>query len=272
MRRTESRASSSPSHRSTKPRDNPSESAEIEMIAREYQGYWRPSFTSKLPSTAAICGSMLLTARLPALKADESKITQNEQLKERARSLCDILGTAEDPDEALDALRASSLESIVVALRISLDTAQIPMVPEKTSWAIFQKIAQAKTRPEKLPDLWPNVSKLFKKVPQETLVVIMFLLAIARRLRSRGLSVDGRSPAVYLLQGLWPRYLGDDVSKLLLLHYDEIPTDLPLTVESVNYRFSGRRCNLLALVANRRGIPEQGIREIRPSEDRQVEW
>lgn len=272
MRRTESRASSSLTQRSTKPRDNPSESAEIEMVAREYQGYWRPSFTSKLPSAAAICGSMLLTARLPALNANESKIDQSEELKEQAYSLCVSLETAEDPHEALDALRAHSLESIVVALRASLDGAQIPMVPEKTSWAMYQKVAQAKTRPEKLPDLWTSVAKLFKKVPSETLVVIMFLLGIARRLQSRGVSIDGRSPAVYFLQHLWPRYLGDDVSKLLLLHYDEIPHDLPLIVESVNYRFSGRRCNLLALVASRRGNPEPGVQEIRPSEDRQVEW
>lgn len=273
MRRSESRASSTISQRSAKPRDNPSKSAEIEMISREYQGYWRPSFTSELPPAAAICGSMLLTARLPAVKAADSKIVSNNQLKEEAHSLCVTLDTAEDPDEALGALRAHNIESAIVALRASLNNAEVNKVPEKTSWAMYQKIAQAKMRPEKLPDLWPSVAKLLKKVPQETLVVIMFLLAIARRLRSRGLSIDGRSPAAYLLQGLWPRYLGDDMSKLLLLHYDEIPHELPIIIESINHRFSGRRCNLLALVASRGGGPErEGVREIRASEDRHAEW
>lgn len=110
-----------------------------------------------------------------------------------------------------------------------------------------------------------NVAKLLKKIPSDQMVTIMFLLTVARRLQSRGIEIDGRSPAVYLLQKLWPRYVSEDASKLLMLNYDHLPLDLPLVLEGVNYRFSGRRCNLLALGAGRtdsRGSVERGPRGV----------
>lgn len=96
-------------------------------------------------------------------------------------------------------------------------------------------------------------------------MTIMFLLAVARRLQSRSIEVDGRSPAVYLLQKLWPRYVSEDASRLLMIHYDQMPMDMPFVLEAVNYRFSGRRCNLLALGAGRtenRASVERGPRGV----------
>lgn len=173
------------------------------------------------------------------------------ELRQQACSLQDSFDDGASPQEAMQALHGYGIEAVVIALRSSLDAAELPIVPERPAWAIYEKIAQAKNYPDKMPILWNNVSKLLHRIPSEQMVTIMFLLSVARRLQSRGVDIDGRSAAVYLLQKLWPRYVSEEASKLLMLHYDDMPLDLPLVLEAVNYRFSGRRCNLLALDASR---------------------
>lgn len=105
--------------------------------------------------------------------------------------------------------------------------------------------------------------------------VIMFFLTVARRLQSRGVTIEDRAPAVFLLRDFFPRYVGEDMAKLLLKYYEHIPHDLPLILEAVNYKLGSRRCNVLALVASKKPAPPtaaSGVKEIRVSEERQPEW
>lgn len=247
--------------------------AEIEMFAREYHGYWRASFTTQVPPAVAICGSMLLTARLPAVpQGAVANVRRTTDAIEQAQELCDVIDDAQSPEEIMQCLRARGLGTAVLAVRQALDKHGAPVVPEKTAWAMYQKIADAKVHPQRLGQLWTQIAKLLRKVPSENMVVITFLLSIARRLQSRGLLVDGRSPALFLLDKVFPRYVAEDMARLLCRHFEDIPRDLPLVLESVNYRFDGRRCNVLALVANKPDLSTSGkggVNEIRAAQDEQ---
>lgn len=127
------------------------------MVGREYQGYWRATFTARLPPAAALCGSMLLTARLPAHKGGFTTISVNSESLEWAESLCGRLEEAETPEEAVQVLQRSSFETTVLALRASFDSGGMPTVPDKTAWAMYQRIAEVKNHPDKLNDLWGHI-------------------------------------------------------------------------------------------------------------------
>ena len=159
----------------------------------------------------------------------------------------------------------------------SLGAGQIPMVPTKIAFALYQKIAEAKDDAKKRQKVWQHLAKALKKVPQETMVPLMFLVTIGRKLRARGLMVGDRSAAVWVMQSLWPQLgsralfaldteAGDAASQLLLDNYDEIPDELPVIMQAINYRFeSGSRCNLLTLLTTKR--PRPGMGEHRQSTD-----
>lgn len=129
-RRSDSRATSTISKASSNPRDLPAGSAEVVMFAREYHGYWRPSFAGAVPACAAICGTMLLTARLPA-QTSAKIVSADPDLRDEARSLQQTLNAAASSEEAMQELHEHSLEAVIVALRSSLDAANLPMVPER---------------------------------------------------------------------------------------------------------------------------------------------
>lgn len=156
---------------------------------------------------------------------------------------------------------------MLFALKASISSSQVPVVPAvpaKIAFAIYHRIAEAKSDPKKTPKVWPHVAKALKKIPQQTIVPLMFLVAIGRKLRSRGLMVGNRSAAAYLMEFLWPQMgsrslfaldteAGDAVTKLLLDNYDDIPDELPVMLQTVNYRFeSGSKCNLLALLTTKK--------------------
>ncbi|CAK3893192.1 Hypothetical predicted protein [Lecanosticta acicola] len=215
---------------------------------------------------------MLLTARLPARDSGLTTISVNPESTVWAGSLCEWLGEAETPDAALQILQKSSFETIVLAIRSSFNSGGMPTIPDKIAWTMYQKVAEVKNHPEKLSDLWGHISKLLKKVPEDIMCIIMFFLTIARRLQSRGVTIEDRPPAVFLLKDFFPRYVGEDMSKLLLKNFEHIPPDLPLTLRAVNYKLGSRRCNVLALVSSQKIVPASGAREIRAPEERQPEW
>ncbi|KAK4547305.1 hypothetical protein LTR36_000960 [Oleoguttula mirabilis] len=236
--------------------------AEVEMSARKYQGYWRPSFTADLPAVAAMCGTLLVTVGTTAGPA--TKLTESPETAARSATFCETLAQAPSPAKVIKTLQSHSLETLLFALKASLDSGRLPVVPTKIASAIYQKIAEAKNDPKKAPKLWQHVAKALKKVPPETMVPLMFLIGIGRRLRARGVMVGNRSAAAYLAEDLWPQpgskslfaqdtEAGDAATKLMLDNYDNIPDELPVVLQAVNYRFeSGSRCNLLALLTTRK--------------------
>lgn len=246
--------------------------AEIEMTARKYQGYWRASFTADMPAAAAMCGCLLQVAGSSSGPA--TRLTESAETAERAATLCETLEQSQSPAKVIMTLYSYDFGTLLFALKRSLVNSQIPVVPAKTAFAMYQKIADAKGDPKKQSKVWQHVAKVLKKVPQETIVPLMFLTGIGRKLRARGLMVGNRSAAFYLMEDLWPQVgsrslfaldteAGDAASKLLLDNYDDIPDELPLILQAANYRFdSGSRCNLLALLTTKRVRPDMGGRKM----------
>ena len=123
---------------------------------------------------------------------------------------------------------------------------------------------RAKEDRKKLAKLWEKISKPLKKLPQETIIPMMFLVAIGRRLMAKKVTVDGIPAGVFLMQCLWPQLgsnalfaltgsAGDAVSEYLIEHYEDLPDELPQILQAVNYRFeSGSRCNLMGLMTTKR--------------------
>ncbi|KAF7194014.1 hypothetical protein HII31_04696 [Pseudocercospora fuligena] len=265
--------------------------AEIEMASREQYGYWRASLTARIPPAAAVCGCSILTSRLSSRQAKNIDTTTRGDVVEDAYLLCQTLDESSTPEEALQTLQAqsASIDVLVIALQASIEAAQLSTVPVKVAASMYEKISEAKSKPKKREALFPSIIKLLRKIPQDTLVVLMFLLSIAQRLQAKGITVDDREPALFLLRSLFPSSLalspdqsaGDSVSRLLAIHFDEIPGDMPLVLEGVNHRFAaGKKVNLLSLISGQSGKAQRqsqkpgprGVREIEGAEDKEIQW
>lgn len=280
-RKTTSSQSSTGSH--WRERD---ENAEIEMASREQYGYWRASFTGRIPPSAAICGAWLLAAKLPSRHPKSVDITCDDESLDIAADFCLELEQLSSPEQTVQFLQTQNLEGIIKALKASFDGLQRPKIPDKIAVQMFRKIAEAKEQPRKKENLWSQISKLLSKIPQDILVLLMFRLSISKRLQSRNISIDGQDPAISLLRNMFPTSLalsqdqtaGESVSKLLITHFDEIPGDMPLVLEAVNCSFGrGRKCNILDLMGRgaRRKMDVEGpggVREIDGVGERVIEW
>jgi len=175
------------------------------------------------------------------------------------------------------ALHAHTLETTLFALKTSLASSELAVVSAKTASGLYQKIAEAEGDAKKRQKAWQHLARALKKMPQETLVPLIFLVVVGRRLTSRGVTVGKRSAAVYLMRSLWPPSssrspsgldsdAGDAVSQLLLDHFDDLPDELPVILQALNYRFeSGSRCNLLSLFSTKK--PRSSPGEYRMSTD-----
>ena len=235
--------------------------AEIEMSARKYQGYWRASFDAALPAVAAICGCVLLTTG--AGTSGPQKYTRTDDVVDCAEAYAEALAQAPSPAQLLRAVQAGDAEDLVFALKASLDASPPPVVPAKIAFSMYKELAEAKDK-QKMTKAWDKISKLLKKVPQEALVPLMFFATIGRKLRQRGMIVEGKPAGVYLMQNLWPQLgskslfandtaAGDAVSHLLITQYDDIPDELPVMLQAVNYKFeSGSKVNLMTLLTTKR--------------------
>ncbi|KXT00731.1 hypothetical protein AC578_8222 [Pseudocercospora eumusae] len=265
--------------------------AEIEMASREQYGYWRASLTARIPPAAAVCGCSILTSRLSSRQAKNIDTTSRGDVVEDAYLLCQTLDESSTPEEALQTLHAqsASIDVLVIALQASIEAAQLSTVPVKIAASMYEKTFEAKSKPKKREALFPSLIKLLRKIPQDTLVVLMFLLTIAQRLQAKGITIDDREPALFLLRSLLPtslalspdHFAGDSVSRLLAIHFDEIPGDMPLVLESVNHRFAaGKKVNLLSLISGQSGKAQRqsqkpgpgGVREIEGAEDKEIQW
>lgn len=259
---------------------NPHE-AEIEMVSKEQYGYWNASFVARINAAAAVCGGILLTAKFPHDSAAGVNILSRDFCDATAAGFSIELYNTATPDELMHVVRGHGLGSIALMLKASLDATKATGVPVKVALAIFKKM---KDTPEKARHtLWPDILKQLKKMPQDRLVLLMFLTRIARRLRHRNISIDGHEPSRHLLEGLFPSNsaisedasAGQRLSRLLVQHYDEIPADFPVALEAVNYRFPcGKRVNMLALMADKKRdkTGPGGIQEIATTEPRPFRW
>lgn len=172
----------------------------------------------------------------------------------------------------MHALFSHNFEDAVFALKAGLEHANIPLVPAKIAFQMYKDVAEANEDRKKRGKLWEKISKPLKKLPQETIIPMMFLVSIGRRLKARHVTVDGMSAGVFLMQCLWPQIgsnalfalnssAGDAVSELLVEHYEDFPDELPQILQAVNYRFeSGSRCNLMGLMTTKKsgGGGQQG--------------
>ncbi|KAF2208843.1 hypothetical protein CERZMDRAFT_101053 [Cercospora zeae-maydis SCOH1-5] len=213
--------------------------AEVEMASKEHFGYWNASFTVHIPAVAALCGGFLLGVRLW-----QHDVAGDMSLDAEVVKISAALARATSPAQLRRQLHSLSTASAIVMLKSSLEAAQTPGIPLK----VAKKLLRIKMeRSKKDQPLWPAVVKQLKRMPQDRLVLLMFLVSIARRLQRAGVTVDGNEPAEFLLQNIWPTgVLGSDLSKLLLRHFEEIPGEFPTILTAINCRLAtGRRHNLL---------------------------
>lgn len=251
---------------------------EIEMVSKEQFGYWNASFVTRIPATAALCGTVLLTAKMPHRQAAESVTSSQCSAGHAAIAAAEFAGelySATSPDEIVRNIRRRGLGSAALMLKASLDAAQVPGIPLKNAMAMFKKAKQSVE--EDHHKLWSHALKQLKKMSQDRLVLVMFLVCVARKLQRRNMTIDGQEPSLYLLKGLWPSSLAinDDpwviqnLSRLLVSHFDEFPADFPTKLEAVNYRFaSGKRYNMLGLMADKKNhTGPGGVKEIAATDE-----
>ncbi|KAI5369255.1 hypothetical protein Slin15195_G001310 [Septoria linicola] len=257
---------------------------EIEMVSKEQFGYWNASFVTRIPATAALCGTVLLTAKMPHRQAAESVTSSQYSAGHAATAAAEFaaeLYSATSPDEIVRSVRRRGLGSAALMLKASLDTAQVPGIPLKNAMAMFKKAKQSEEKDHH--KLWAHVLKQLKKMPQDRLVLVMFLVCVARKLQRRNVTIGGQEPSLYLLQVLWPSSLAvnhdplvaQNLSRLLVSHFDEFPADFPTKLEAINYRFaSGKRYNMLGLMADKKDqTGPGGVKEIAATEHRRVsQW
>ena len=254
---------------------------EIEMVSKEQYGYWGASFVARINAAAAVCGGILLTAKFPHDTATGVNIQSRNFCDATAAGFAIDLYDTATPDELMHVVRGHGLGSIALLLKASLDATKAPGIPVKVAMAIFKKM---KGTPDKARHtLWPNILKQLKKMPQDRMVLLMFLTCIARRLQLRNITIDGHEPSRHLLEGLYPSTLaisedplaGQRLSRLLVQHFDEIPADFPVALEAVNYRFPcGKRVNMLGLMVEKKKdkTGPGGIQEIASTEHRPFQW
>jgi len=193
------------------------------------------------------------------------KLVRTATSAKNALSLQEALASATSPATLMQALFSHNFEDAVFALKAGLEQASIPLVPAKIAFQMYKDVAEAREDRRKRGKLWEKVSKPLKKLPEETIIPMMFLIGIGRRLKARHVTVDGMPVGVFLMQCLWPEIgtdalfaldssAGDAVSELLVDHYEDFPDELPQILHAVNYRFeSGSRCNLMGLMTTKKG-------------------
>ena len=201
---------------------------------------------------------------MPLGTSSSPQLVRNDESATDALSLQEALVAATSPATLMHALFSHDFEDAVFALKAGLEQASIPLVPAKIAFQMYKDVAEANEDRKKLTKLWEKLSKPLKKLSQETIIPMMFLVNIGRRLKARHVTVDGIPAGVFLMQCLWPeigtkalfaleRSAGDAVSELLIEHYDEFPDELPQILQAVNYRFeSGSRCNLMGLMTTKK--------------------
>ncbi|CAK1355078.1 unnamed protein product [Cercospora beticola] len=219
--------------------------AEIEMASEEHFGYWNASFAVRIPVNAALCGGFLLRVKISQRQTPAHAISSRDIcLDTEVMQLSAVLARATSPAQLVRQLQTLKLASAIVVLKTSLEAAQTPGIPLKVAEKLQRRNMETtkKDRP-----LWPDMVKQLKKVPQDRLVLLMFLVSIARRLQRAGVTIDGNEPAVYLLQSMWPpSWVVSDLSRMLVEHFDDIPGEFPTRLTAINYRLAaGKRHNML---------------------------
>lgn len=168
-------------------------------------------------------------------------------------------------------LSTTDLATLVFTMRCSLDESQSSsQLPPKTAQAMYQRIEEMDGQPHKVAKAWKEIAKLLKKLPEPTIVYLLFLVHIGRRLQGRKITVNQKPALVFLLQSFWPDVgsktshtaAGAVISIMLLDHFEKIPEELPVGLEAVRYQFkSGGRGDLLSLISQNRNIIEKGNRK-----------
>lgn len=255
--------------------------AEIEMVSKEKYGYWNASFLARINAAAAVCGAVLLAVKLPHGPPEGINILSGGFCEATAAAFSSELCQTGTPNELMHVVRRHGLGSLALILKTSLDGPKTPGVPLTVAMAISKKMRDITDRSR----LWSQVLKLLKKIPQDSLVLLIFLTSIARRLEQGGMTIDGYEPSRHLLKGLWPCALassedplaGQRISRLLVQHCDDFPAAFPVVLQAVNYRFaSGKRYNVLALMAENKRLKTgtRGVHEIAMAEHshRPFQW
>lgn len=234
------------------------------MSSGKYQGYWRANFATSIPAAAAISAVTILATAIPT--GGERALTVTPELTERAAIIRDSLDTVTSAQDAMQVLQTADLAALVFTMRCSLDEGKGAEVPSKTALQMYQKIEEMGGMPHKAAKAWQAIAKLLKKFPEQTLVYLLFLVHIGRRLQGRKITIDQKPAVVFLLQKFWPdvgpktdhKTAGAAISAMLLDHFEEIPEELPVGLEAVRYEFkSGGRGDLLSLISSNRNIIEK---------------
>ena len=248
--------------------------AEVEMSSGKYQGYWRANFATSIPAAAAISASTILATAITT--GGERALMISPELHERAALLRDNLDMASSAQDTMHILQTSDLGALIFTLRHSLDEGQCPQIPTKTAASMYQRIDEMGGQPHKAAKAWKEIAKLLKKIPEQTLVYLLFLVHIGRRLQGRKITIDRKPAVVFLLRSFWPKVdpkvahpaAGDVVSVMLLDHFEDIPEELPVGLEAVRYQFqSGGRGDLLSLISQNRNVIEKRNRKASTATD-----
>ena len=239
---------------------------DVEMVARKYHGYWRASFIATVPACVAMCGCVLLISGSPT----PSVVPDTAESQEQGSQLITLLDAVSSPGQMIHALHAQNLEIVTVALKLGLERGRIPIVKPKVALPLYEKLQQATTDPTKLAKVWQQFAKALTKMPHETLIPLLLIASVGRRLQGKRWATNRRPVAISLLEDFWPLPspqmrensgvgVRDSLSRMLLDHWEDIPEELPLIVQALNHRFpSGSKCNLLDLLGSRQGKGQQG--------------
>ncbi|GIZ39923.1 hypothetical protein CKM354_000328500 [Cercospora kikuchii] len=147
--------------------------AEIEMASEEHFGYWNASFASRVPVEAALCGGFLLRVKISQRQTPAQAIASCDICPDtEVMQLSAVLARATSPAQMVRQLQTLKLASAIVVLKTSLEAAQTPGIPLKIAEKLQRRSMETtkKDRP-----LWPDMVKQLKKVPQDRLVLLMFL-------------------------------------------------------------------------------------------------
>ncbi|PPJ59604.1 hypothetical protein CBER1_01199 [Cercospora berteroae] len=228
--------------------------AEIEMASEEHFGYWNASFAVRIPVEAALCGGFLLRVKISQRQTPAHAIASCDICPDtEVIQLSAVLARAASPAQVVRQLQSMKLACALVVLKTSLEAAQTPGIPLKVAEKL-QRMGTEKTKRNR--PLWPDMVKQLKKVPQDRLVLLMFLASIARRLQRAGVTIDGYEPAVYLLQSMWPSsWVVSDLSRLLVAHFEDFPGEFPTRLTAINYRLAtGKRHNMLTAMEHQERV------------------